>query len=369
MVTGTWPPLKCGVGDNVRRLCDALARLGMKLEVITSTGAARTAPRGIRVHPIVRGWTVRAMGAVAGRIAAADCDLVHLQYPTVAYGKRLGINWLPVLLRRRLSRLPVVTQLHEFALFGRAGQWRLAPNILLARRVCVTSGVERDTVVRRYPSVRGRIRVIPIGTSIGVTGTAAAGRRLLRRFGVGPGEQSLVYFGWAGPGKGLPILLDAMGRLRGAKVPVRLVAVAALVPSRDALHARLAAQTRSLGIGDAVRWTGYLPARDVSSLLLAARACVLPFDDGLKLNRSSFIAPLEHGVPVVTTHGPGEREVAGAAVTFCDPDGASVARAVRAVLARPRPRRPVPPPAARRFGWDRIASAYVKVYREVAGGR
>lgn len=363
LVSGTWPPIRCGVGDYVARLAAPLAARGVALEVVTSRGGRAPAPRGVRVHPVIVNWGAAGAWALRDRVVALAPDLVHVQYPTLAYGRGLAVNLLPALLRRRAPGLPIVTTLHEFAQYRRAGRVRLGPNILLARAVCVTSDEERTAVAAAYPSVRPRIRVIPIGSNIPVTGSAAAGRRRLRALGVRGRDRVLLYFGWASPGKGLFFLLEAVRRLWDAGVPVRLIGAAAFSPRTNAYHAALARRARDLEIMDLVKWTGYLPERAVSDFLRAADLCVLPYEDGLKMNRGSFIAALVHGTPVITTHGPGVRAVRGAALTLSRPDGEPLARAIGEALRRPPRSRAPWPHAARPFAWDRIAAAYVGVYR------
>jgi putative zinc binding protein len=58
-----------------------------------------------------------------------------------------------------------------------------------------------------------------------------------------------------------------------------------------------------LGIADKVIWTGeYAWDSDEASVYLhTADACVLPFNDGVTLNRSSLGAAAFHGLPIVTT--------------------------------------------------------------------
>ncbi len=386
IVTGTWPPFKCGVGDYVARYAATIASRGVRTDIVTSRGAGRTIPaaallhlpaarraqarRNVRVWRVVGEWTATGIRPALDRLGALRPGLIHVQYPTLVYEQRLGINLLPARLRLGRPDLPVITTLHEFTQYRKLGRLRLAPNILLSRRVAVTSAEERAAVGRMFPSAGARVRVIPIASNIAVAGSRAAGRKLLRGLGMTGGDRVIMYFGWPGPGKGLPQLYDAIRALWDRGVPVKLVMVAAR--RTHPVFAALAKQARELEIMDLVKWTGFLPDADVSSLLLAAEACALPFEDGAKLNRGSLIAALTHGTPVVTTRGPALKELRGADVTPCDPTGDSIAAALHAVLRRPssrrdRPRRPAS--SVRRFGWDAIADQYLNLYRDALTGR
>jgi glycosyltransferase involved in cell wall biosynthesis len=95
--------------------------------------------------------------------------------------------------------------------------------------------------------------------------------------------------------------------------------------------------TRSLGLDGNVIWSGYYPTdSDLASVYLkAADACVLPFDDGVMLNRSSFAGAVAHGLPTITTRG----EILenpfkdGENVLLCKPmDPASLAAAIERLM-------------------------------------
>jgi glycosyltransferase involved in cell wall biosynthesis len=235
--------------------------------------------------------------------------------------------------------------------------------------VTVTTVEERASVERWCPSARGRVRVVPIGSNVAATGSRAAGWRLLRRLGAEPGDRLLVYFGWAGPGKGLPALLDATRRLWDGGWRVRLACVTAFRPRRDPFHARLAERTRALELMERVTWTGFLPEHDASSVLKAAEAVVLPFEDGARLNRGSLIAALEHGVPVVTTPGPAIRWLAPRArgrLVAVPAAPAELAAAVESLLQRP-PRGPAP--RWPEFSWGRIAEGIEAAWRVAVSRR
>ena len=60
-----------------------------------------------------------------------------------------------------------------------------------------------------------------------------------------------------------------------------------------------------LGVHNDIVWTGEYDADsdEASRYLYAADACVLPFDDGVVLNRSSLAAAAAHGRAIVTTRG------------------------------------------------------------------
>jgi glycosyltransferase involved in cell wall biosynthesis len=120
-----------------------------------------------------------------------------------------------------------------------------------------------------------------------------------------------------------------------------------------------------------VTWTGRRPAADVSRILGAADVFVAPFDGGASLRRSSLMAGLAHGLPVVTTSpavpSPYLRD--GDNIALVPPrDAAALAARLAALLAAPAARTRLAEGArklAARVAWPAIAEETRAVYRRV----
>jgi polysaccharide biosynthesis protein PslF len=127
-------------------------------------------------------------------------------------------------------------------------------------------------------------------------------------------EFLLVYYGYVYPGKGIETLLHAFQTVLRRKPKVRLALVGGVLEhmggefsGRSKSYAdEIQRLPRVLGIADQVKFTGVCPPENEqgSLYLRAADLCVLPFDDGVYLNKSSFAAAAAHGLPIVTTRGP-----------------------------------------------------------------
>jgi len=123
-------------------------------------------------------------------------------------------------------------------------------------------------------------------------------------------ECLIAYYGYVYPGKGIETLLKAFSLVHKRR-RVRLVIVGGSneVVLRELNHPRYPVELRELaeqlGIENQVTWTGYYPAdSDQGSFYLrGADIGVLPFDEGVMLNRSSLAAVAAHGLPIITTKG------------------------------------------------------------------
>src|SRR3989442_9265272 len=89
MVTGSDQPDGCGVTHYSLRLVNALRAEGLWCDPIS-----------------VATWTVRSVPGLARRIRAMKPDIIHMQYPTIAYGHSIAPQCLSLL-------LPMVTTIHE----------------------------------------------------------------------------------------------------------------------------------------------------------------------------------------------------------------------------------------------------------------
>ena len=112
MITGTFPPMRCGVGEYTETLVRSLTRQpGVEVGVLTDREASVREPGDpFRVFPVIEEWRAAEFSKVASVVREFRPDLVHIQYPTLAYR-----NWLPWLLPLRLQwlGLPVVQTWHE----------------------------------------------------------------------------------------------------------------------------------------------------------------------------------------------------------------------------------------------------------------
>lgn len=355
LVCGSWPPVRCGVGDYAHCLARALAgRAGGQVEVV--------------VLPPQRSWRGWAAGGAARRILGLRPDIVHLQYPSAGYGRGLAPNLLFGWLRLLGSAARCVLTVHEYQQYTLLGKLRLWPALALAQAVICTNHADRRAVRAFQPRVRNRLRVIPLGSSVGHDLQARSGLK------TGRGRRFwLAHFGTVMPNKGWEILLPALSLLAAEKVPVGLKVAGSLDPGRYAYHAQVAQEIKSRGLEGRVVFSGYLPPPDVGRVLReSCGLAVQPYTRGASLNRSSLVAVLAHGLAVMTTRPgrPLEHLRHGQEYWCVEPTPAALAQGIKDLLSAPSlvarlqagARR-----AARRFAWSKIAGATLKVYNNRRG--
>jgi glycosyltransferase involved in cell wall biosynthesis len=116
----------------------------------------------------------------------------------------------------------------------------------------------------------------------------------------------LAYLGFLNESKGGEELVLALERLAEQGYDARLLMIGGQVgdvdPTNQAYAERVRGLIRTHRLAERVHWTGYTSAEEVSANLLAADVIVMPYRDGASFRRTTFIAALSHGRPVVTTH-------------------------------------------------------------------
>ncbi len=225
------------------------------------------------------------------------------------------------------------------------------------QRIQCASNLVADSLVERYGVARDRILLLPNAVDAeryGSPATLDAGDALRRRLG-GDARRIWLFPGSGWRRKGLPVLLEALARLRDPTTHL-------WIAGRDSPHPwrQLA---RRLGIETRVRFLG--PRNDLENVYAAVDAMVLPtrYDPFANVTLEAAAA----GLPIVTTRSNGASEwlakevclledaedadeLAAHLRVFDDPD--------RRADAGRRARR-----AARRFDWAHHVEALRLEYR------
>ncbi len=310
-------------------------------------------------------------GTARLRAAVRSARLVELHMP-FPFVERKVVRWA------REAGVPIVLTYHMDADLGGAvrlpgagvvtASYRLlsAHPALSGASVVVSnsSGYARSSpVLSRHLD---RVRVIPKGIDLarlGITGPVPGGR-LEPANGLLPGsapeDRRVVFVGRLVPYKGLPVLLEAIARLRPGLPALRLY-VAGRGPEREAMERRAAA----LGIADIVRFLGFVPDDRLAELLRSADVVACPSVGSLESSATCLEEAAALGVPTLGSDLPGASESIpddGHRGLLCAPGNPeAVARALERLLAQPRP----DPPSNRPRTWDDVAREYLALYREL----
>lgn len=371
MISGTYPPAHCGVGDYTALLCDSLAARGVEVTVLTSSFLGAPArSTGPTVRPVVRGWSPWHASEIVGRLRDCGAQIYHFQTPTAVYGHRLLPHLLIPLVRRLVGTAKVVVTLHEITpLSAYTHPAKAAMKALRAWLssqgvdVAVVTGEPDRICLEMITRLPGRVacEVIPIGSNIPVsTLTPERAREVRHQIGLSDHSTLISYFGFVNPSKGFEDALNVVKLLGKRGSDAKLVVLSEL-NRHDRYHRALLRRVTQGGLWDRVKVMGYLDPNRVADVLAASDACLLPFRGGLHPKNTSFLAAAAQGAYVVTTDrdrtGYSEQEN----VHYSRP-GDVIGMADAISLARQRPRRLGHGNSA---SWGLIAHKHIELYERL----
>lgn len=293
LITGSYPPMKCGVGAYTQRLARALAELQyVNVTVLTDERAKGVREcDGVEVLPLIKSWKGTELTRVVKYVRQLTPDIVHVQSPSAGYPFGRIPTLLPLLIRA-IGKCCVQTW-HE-------------PPVLHKARFLVSIGLnDLITVREELPTMlpgsiqkalrNTRLSWIPSASLLPTVTLHEDERLKIRHRYVSDGETLLVYYGFVAPLKGIEVLFEIVN-----KTNARLL-LACDFNSGNNYHRSLLDQITAMGIASRVIITGFLPDEQLSYLLAACDAVVLPFRDGARPCNSTVDGAVAQGVFVLTT--------------------------------------------------------------------
>jgi len=373
MVTGSYPPVPCGIGDYAERLILELRQAGADVEVVTTR--CNEAPARVDVCHELENWKLRNWRRAIDWISSQSFDVLHFQYPGKAYGHLPDLAGLTREVKKRLPDLPVVVTVHEFGVTPFLRKLTVASIVTFADSVILTAQSERRLYDRLLPWVRRKIKVIRLSPSISVAEFGPEHEaRLNSRYDIGPDNIVIAHFGFVQSNKGAEELLKAFRAVSQRHPQARLLMMSSFEPASNAYHRRLADLTDTLCLRDSVIWTGFLTANEVSHHLSWSDIAVFPFTDGATMRRTSFMAAMSHGLPTITTQRDADMEELGLTdredvlLTSAPADPRDLAQHMTA-LVDSAPLRAKLREGALRWAcplqWDHVAARTLEVYHSV----
>ena len=310
-LTGEYPPMQGGIADYTAILARNLQQLAVTPAILIDQtyGQARLAEQ-VPVHPAVCNWGFQSWADIKQFLSRYPTDVLHIQYQAAAFDLKGWINWLPWGLRRWSGCPKIVTTFHDLRipyLFPKAGLLRWQAILTLARysHAVICTNSEDRARLEQYPWA-DHISQIPLGNNVPLNPPADYDRQAWRKK-LGFAEQTvgLAYFGFLNESKGGEELMAVLASLVARGIDARLLMIGGDVGDSDPTNRHYARRVRQLmaeqNLTERVIFTGYVDLPQVSAHLLAADLAVMPYRDGVSFRRTTLLAVLQHGLPVIST--------------------------------------------------------------------
>jgi len=297
LVTGSFPPMKCGVGDYSCNLAKALILDSeVYVGVLTSTKVGEMGNfEGIEIFPVMKSWNIFETFKVMKIIRQWLPDIVHIQYPTQGYGTG-KLPWALPMICFLLNKKVVQTWHGGYGNGIRDLLKFLLKIIIPGPLVVVYLRYEKIFHPHFHWALRKKMPVfIPNSSSIPRVDLSGEEKNVLKNQYLKNQERLVVFFGFVYPYKGVEFLFEIAD-----PVSDQIVIAGEIDGKGDYAHKIIKFASAEPWIGK-VTITGFLPAVDVGALLAVADAVILPFRSGGGDWNTSLLGAVLNGAFVITT--------------------------------------------------------------------
>jgi len=285
LILDAGPQMHCGVGQFTLRLAQTLEKLEPGSAAALTLSQTQGSLAGI--------W--RGVGSARN---------VVCNFPIVAW-KRVILSPLLALLFARLRGRHVILVQHEWGGLHWLRRITFLPAVLLASRIVTFSVLVRNQL-GNDPLVgwtAGKCVLAPLPPNIEAP-AGIADSKLRRRLAEARAQGRLVigHFGSIYPAKQPNALLSICATLKARGLRPLVVYIGSFIRAMDNVEEDFYARARELGVEDDVTVTGYVDSDDkVFGLFGELDVFCYPLDEGITARRSSILAGVQSGKPLVVT--------------------------------------------------------------------
>jgi len=289
----TYPPIECGIATYTRYLTDALRKERNDIYLVSHIGSS-----GRQVFPCFDYEDGDLAEKAYSTMVRFTPDVVHIQHEFGLFGKFAGVSVVPLILRFRLTGIPVVTTLHTVYRDPPEAHRLILQSILLhSNRVIVHEAFQKEILLKIAPLEAGdHIQIIPHGArELDPVPHARAQLKL-------PADKKIILLiGYFRPSKNFDLIVDLLPDILQAYGEAVLV-IAGKTRGNEHLQYRrhLFGKIRQSPANDHIYLIrGQLKQQAFDTILSAADVVVLPYT----INSQSGILAhaLAFGRPVVAS--------------------------------------------------------------------
>ncbi len=297
----SFPPVECGIATYSLFLTDALRDLHQDVYVVSHIGGV-----GKQVFPVFDYEDEDLAHKAFSTMIRFTPDVVHIQHEFGLYGKFYGMQVIPLILRFRLSGLPVVTTLHTVYRNMEEAHRLLLQNIIAnSNAIIVHEQFQKETLLNAISGIpEEHIHVIEHGARL-VEPVANAKQKL----GLPVDRKVILMIGYFRPSKNFELIIQLMPEIV-KRNPDALLVVAGKVRGQEYrdYRTKLFKMIEESPVHDHIYVIrGQLKQEVFDTILSAADVVVLPY----KINSQSGILAhsLAFGRPVVVSESGSMKEI------------------------------------------------------------
>ncbi len=289
----TYPPIECGIATYTQYLTDALRKERNDIYLVSHIGSS-----GRQVFPCFDYEDGDLAEKAYSTMVRFTPDVVHIQHEFGLFGKFAGVSVVPLILRFRLTGIPVVTTLHTVYREPPEAHRLILQSVLLhSNKVIVHENFQKKILQEIAPfTAPDHIRIIPHGArELDPVPNARAQLRL-------PADRKIILMiGYFRPSKNFDLIVDLLPDILQA-YPDAVLVIAGKTRGNEHLQYRkhLFSKIKQSPVNEHIYLIrGQLKQEVFDTILSAADVVVLPYT----INSQSGILAhaLAFGRPVVAS--------------------------------------------------------------------
>ena len=305
IITGSFPQIKCGVGDYTKKLFDSMKENSQLDTFVLTSNDANCCDN--KVFTSIKKWKgIYIIKEVLKYVRKINPDVIHFQFPTSEYkfSSLCFFIFLPILLR--LKRKKIVYTLHEYSDSGKIIQFFLKTIIRMSNRlIVVDERFKKDICVNNFIKCN-KIQYIPIGSNIDKS-TLSQDEINAIRFKIlkeKKCDKIISYFGFVNESKCLCELFSSLGVLKENGLLNSCLLIIGDFNSdkcSKGYYLKMVDILKKYQLMDNIYITGFCPNNVVADYLKCSDFAVLPFKNGVSLRNGSMLAAYQEGLKIITT--------------------------------------------------------------------
>jgi glycosyltransferase involved in cell wall biosynthesis len=306
LISGSFPPMKCGVGDYTYKLASNIVKeSGKSIEVtiLTSKNKSKISQEEnveFKILRYIENWSVSEFFTVVSIIKSLDPDIIHIQYPTMGYKYKIMPNLIPFI-ASCFTNKKVVQTWHEFPNLKSLIRFYLSR--LTRDSIIVVEPNYRESLPEGYRfTIKGKDLIfIPVASNIDTIKLSAEKNTEIREKFKSINRNLVVYFGFASTSKGIEQIFKVANPLTDTIILI------CELNSSDPYHQLIQQEINLNNWKNHTFITGFIDKKEVAELLSVADVCMFPFVNGVSSRNASVLAARAQGSFIITT----SREASG----------------------------------------------------------
>lgn len=301
IISGSYPDIKCGIGDYAERLLEAFRSRHIPVSLLTSRDPL--VMEKDYVYPLIKKWNIFSMAEIMAFIGKTRPAIINLQAPTIRYKAILSpISFLPALSKIFFNPIPFILTVHDYSISREFFKPLFLPIFLFSDIIIVTNEEDERDIVKHFPFLKRRIKRIHMGPTAEMASFREGRVKEFReKIKYEEADRYIATFGFIKKDRCVDKAIEVFRRLSEYDNKLKLLIIGDTQKDSDREYKEsLFSLVERWGIKNKVCWLGFCDTEEAAFYSSVSDLSVLLYERGASFRRSSLINLVLRKVPVIT---------------------------------------------------------------------